>query len=107
MAAAVLNSERAVEVSLRVVRAFVRLRRVLAAHEELKAKLAEMERKCEAPFKVVFDALRQRLDADEGVGDRGPPIGFRHADAPGTEGSNRLDPVRNGARRVRVRRDAR
>lgn len=48
MAAAVLNSPRAVEMSLYVVRAFVRMREVLATHKALAKKLAELEKKTEA-----------------------------------------------------------
>lgn len=45
MAASVLNSERAVKASIHVVRAFVKLRGIIAAHKELAQKLAELERK--------------------------------------------------------------
>jgi hypothetical protein len=48
MAASVLNTPRAVEISLYVVRAFVRLRETLAAHQGLAAKLEELEQKTEA-----------------------------------------------------------
>ena len=61
MAASVLNSTRAVEVSVQVVRAFIRLREVLATHKDLARKLAELERKYDARFRVVFDAIRQLM----------------------------------------------
>ncbi|MBI5365343.1 MAG: ORF6N domain-containing protein [Planctomycetes bacterium] len=107
MAACVLNSARAVTVSILVVRAFVRMRRVLAAHEELKDKLMDLERKYDASFKVVFDALRQLLDAEEAPDDCGPPIGFRHSAAPRPANSNRPVPVGRDARRARGRVGAR
>ena len=56
MAANLLNSVRAIEVSVYVVRAFVRLRETLAAHKELARKLAELEKKTEA-LAFKHDAL--------------------------------------------------
>ena len=61
MAANVLNSERAVQASVAVVRAFVRLRQILASNVELAKKLEELERKYDRQFKVVFDAIRQLM----------------------------------------------
>jgi len=75
MAATVLNSSVAVEVSLQVVRTFVRLRQLLASHAGLARKLAELERKYDAHFKVVFDAIRQLMAPPEPRAKR--RIGFR------------------------------
>lgn len=61
MAASVLNTRRAIEVSVFVVRAFIKLREVLATHKELARKLEEMEKKYDAQFKVVFDAIRELM----------------------------------------------
>ena len=64
MLAAVLNSKRAVEVSLFVVKAFVRMRRIMADQRQLALKLAELETKFashDRNFKVVFDTLRQLM----------------------------------------------
>ena len=61
MAASVLNSPRAIDVSVQVVRAFVKLREMLATHKDLARKLEELERKYDAQFKVVFDAIRQLM----------------------------------------------
>ena len=61
MLANVLNSERAAQTSVMVVRAFVKLRQMLASNAELARKLAAMEKKYEAQFKVVFDAIRQLM----------------------------------------------
>jgi len=54
----VLRSPRAVQVNIAIMRAFVKLRGMLASHKELAAKLDAMERKYDAQFKVVFDAIR-------------------------------------------------
>jgi phage regulator Rha-like protein len=61
MLANVLNSERAAQTSVMVVRAFVKLRQMLATNAELARKLAAMEKKYDAQFKVVFDAIRQLM----------------------------------------------
>jgi len=65
MAATVLNSKQAVEVSIFVVRAFVKLRQMLAAHKDLEKKIEEMESKYDEQFRVVFEAIRQLLVEDE------------------------------------------
>jgi hypothetical protein len=50
-----------VAVNIEIMRAFVRLRRMLASNEELARKLAALERKYDAQFKVVFDAIRELM----------------------------------------------
>jgi hypothetical protein len=62
MLSSVLHSERAVLVNIEIMRAFVRLRAYLAAHEELQTKLAKLERKYDAQFRAVFDAIRQLME---------------------------------------------
>jgi phage regulator Rha-like protein len=61
MAANVLNSKRAVQASVQVVRAFIRLRQMLASNAELARKLNALEHKYDAQFRVVFDAIRQLM----------------------------------------------
>jgi phage regulator Rha-like protein len=61
MAANVLNSERAVQVRVQVVRAFIKLRQIVASSAELARKLDELERKYDRQFKIVFDAIRQLM----------------------------------------------
>jgi hypothetical protein len=61
MLSSVLHSPRAVRVNIEIMRAFVRLRRLLASHSELARKLDEMEKKYDAQFRVVFEALRQLM----------------------------------------------
>jgi aromatic ring-opening dioxygenase LigB subunit len=77
MAASVLNSPKAVEMSILVVRAFVRLRQFLATHRQLAAKLDELERKIAAHdthIVALFDAVRSLMAAPEQPKRR---IGFR------------------------------
>ena len=61
MLSSVLNSERAVQVNVSIMRAFVKLREMLATHKDLARKLDEMERKYDSQFRVVFDAIRQLM----------------------------------------------
>ena len=61
MLSSVLHSERAIEVNIEIMRAFVQLRQMLASNVELAAKLARLEKKYDAQFKVVFDAIRQLM----------------------------------------------
>jgi len=59
MLSSVLRSKRAVQVNVEIMRAFVRLRQMLATHEDLARKLHALEKKYDAQFKAVFDAIRQ------------------------------------------------
>jgi hypothetical protein len=61
MLSGVLNSERAVLVNVEIMRAFVRMRQMLAGHADLARKLDALENKYDAQFKVVFDAIRQLM----------------------------------------------
>jgi hypothetical protein len=63
MLSSVLRSERAVKVNIEIMRAFVRLRQLLASHADLARKLEALERKYDAQFKVVFDAIRKLMAA--------------------------------------------
>jgi hypothetical protein len=62
MLSSVLRSKRAVNVNIEIMRAFVRLRQVMAGHADLARKLGTLERKYDAQFKVVFDAIRQLME---------------------------------------------
>lgn len=59
MLSSVLRSERAVLVNIEIMRAFVRLRELLASHVELARRLDALEKKYDAQFRVVFDAIRE------------------------------------------------
>lgn len=62
MLSGVLNSERAIEVNIAIIRTFVQLRTLLASHEELSRKLQNLERKYDAQFKVIFNAIREIMN---------------------------------------------
>jgi len=74
MLSSVLRSERAILVNIEIMRAFVRLRQMLASNTELARKLEALERKYDAQFKVVFDAIRELMTPSEPKKKR--PIGF-------------------------------
>ena len=64
MLSSVLNSERAVQVNIAIMRAFVKLRQILSTHKELAHKLSELEGKVEkhdAEIQAIFDAIRQLM----------------------------------------------
>ena len=66
MLSSVLNSDRAIEVNIAIMRAFVKLREVLATHKDLARKLEEIERHLgqhDEDFRIVFDAIRQLMAA--------------------------------------------
>ena len=65
MLSSVLRSPRAVRVNIEIMRAFVRLRRLLQSNKELAAKLAELEAKYDGQFKIVFDAIRELMTPPE------------------------------------------
>ena len=58
MLSSVLNSKRAIHVNIEIMRAFVRLRQMLASNVELSRRLDELESKYDRQFKVVFDTIR-------------------------------------------------
>ena len=61
MAANVLNSSRAVQASVEVVRAFVQLRRMVVSNADLARRLDDLERKYDRQFKVIFEAIRHLM----------------------------------------------
>jgi hypothetical protein len=61
MLATILKSQRAIDASIEVVRAFIRLRTVLSEHKELARKIDHLERKYDERFKVVFVAIKQLM----------------------------------------------
>jgi hypothetical protein len=61
MLSSVLNSKRAIQVNIEIMRAFVRLRQMLASNVDLARKLAALEKKYDAQFRVVFDAIRELM----------------------------------------------
>ena len=78
MLASVLNSERAVGASIEIFRAFVRLRELIASHDDLARKLASLERRYDGQFQAIFEAIREIMSPPE------PPlrrIGFRSGES--------------------------
>jgi phage regulator Rha-like protein len=65
MAATILNSPGAIEMSIFVVRAFVKLREMLIQHKDLKYKIEEMEKKYDSQFKIVFNAIKELMAPPE------------------------------------------
>ena len=63
MLSSVLKSQRAVQVNIEIMRAFVRLRQMLASNAELSRRLDALESKYGRQFKVVFDAIRQLMSS--------------------------------------------
>jgi hypothetical protein len=74
MLSSVLRSPRAVLVNIEIMRAFVRLRRMLVSNEELAGKVDALERKYDRRFRVVFEALRELMGIPRSPRGR---IGFR------------------------------
>jgi len=62
MLSSVLNSERAIQVNIQIMRTFTKLREMLNSHKELKKKIDKMERKYDSQFRVVFEVIRQLLE---------------------------------------------
>ncbi len=74
MLSSVLRSPRAVMVNVEIMRAFVWLRQMLASNADLARKLATLEKKYDAQFKIVFDAIRKLMTPPGPKKKR--PIGF-------------------------------
>jgi len=74
MLSSVLNSERAIQVNIEIMRAFVHLRRFIATNRNLARRLDRLEKKYDVQFKTVFDAIRQLMAPSE---PRPKRIGFR------------------------------
>ena len=78
MLSSVLNSERAIRVNIEIMRAFVRMRQLLASNAELARRLGELEKRYDAKFKVVFRAIRELMEPPE---KERRSIGFRVEEA--------------------------
>jgi len=78
MLSSVLNSERAVQVNIAIMRAFVRLREMIASNKGLAAKLDALEKKYDTHFGVVFQAIRKLMQPTRSPESR--RIGFRSSE---------------------------
>ena len=65
MLSSVLNSDRAMEVNIQIMRAFVKLREMISSHKDLARKLDALEKKYDDNFKVVFEAIRALMTPPE------------------------------------------
>jgi hypothetical protein len=65
MLSSVLNSDRAIEVNIQIMRAFVKLREMMLSHKDLTRKLAELEKKYDGQFQIVFEAIQQLIEVEE------------------------------------------
>lgn len=65
MLSSVLKSERAIQVNIQIIRVFTKLREMLSTHEDLRRKIEEMESKYDKQFQIVFEAIRQIIDAED------------------------------------------
>jgi len=77
MLSSVLRSQRAIQVNIEIMRAFIRLRQMLASHADLARKLDALEKKYDAQFRQVFEAIRRLMIPPE---PKRRPIGFRKGD---------------------------
>lgn len=65
MLSGVLNSDRAIQVNIAIMRTFIKLRSMIATHKEMKNKIDAMEKKYDKQFKVVFTALKHLFEEPE------------------------------------------
>jgi hypothetical protein len=96
MLSGILRSPRAIQVNIEIMRAFVRLRRILTAHPDLARRLEELEGKVDDRFRIVFDALRGLLEPERSP--RRRLIGFR---TPTSEGILDVEPRSSDSARGR------
>lgn len=76
MLANVLNTPTAIETSVLIVRAFVKLRELLSTHKEFERKILELESKYDQQFKLIFEAIRELMQQEQPDKDR-PMIGYK------------------------------
>ena len=74
MLSSVLNSERAIQINIQIMRTFTKPREMILTHKELQKKIESMESKYDYQFKIVFDAIKQLLKPPEKPKKR---IGYR------------------------------
>ncbi|MFZ2970760.1 MAG: ORF6N domain-containing protein [Minisyncoccia bacterium] len=66
MLSSVLNSERAIQVNIQIMRTFIKLREMLATNKELREKIEKLEKKYDKRFKIVFDVIKRLIKNGEG-----------------------------------------
>ncbi len=65
MLSSVLNSERAIQVNIQIMRTFTKIREMLSSHKDLRHKIEEMEKKYDSQFKIVFNAVKELMSPPE------------------------------------------
>lgn len=65
MLSSVLNSPRAIHVNIQIMRTFGKLRNMISSHRDLARKLAELEKKYDGQFQIVFEAIRQIIEVED------------------------------------------
>ena len=86
MLSGVLNSPRAIQVNVEIMRTFVKLRRILASHADLARRLDGLEKKYDSHFRIVFDAIRRLMEPPPAR--KRKPIGFL-TEADGSKGDSK------------------
>ena len=74
MLSSVLNSDRAIEVNIQIMRTFSKIRELMATHKDLRQKIEEMERNYDKQFQIVFEAIKRLIDPPEKK--KKGPLGF-------------------------------
>lgn len=74
MLSSILNSKRAIQVNIQIMRTFTKLREMLASNKELRQKIEDMEKKYDHQFQIVFQAIKKLLEPSPAKSK--PPIGF-------------------------------
>ena len=74
MLSSVLNSERAIQVNIQIMRTFTKIREMLSSHKDLRHKIEEMEKKYDSQFKIVFNAIKELMIPPEKLARK---IGFK------------------------------
>jgi hypothetical protein len=80
MLSSVLNSERAIQVNILIMRAFTKLRQMISSHEDLRRKIDAMEKKYDHQFKIVFDAIKKLVETHSKSETPKNKIGFKVKD---------------------------
>ena len=73
MLSSVLNSDKAIEVNIQIMRTFIKLKELMLVHKDLRIKIEELEKKYDSQFNIVFSALRKLIDPPQKPK---TPIGF-------------------------------
>ena len=84
MLSSILNSERAIQVNIQIMRVFIKLRELMLSHKDLARKIEDLERRFQSKFYdqdkkivLVFDAIKQLLTDKEEISKKKTPIGFQ------------------------------